>query len=163
MNPLVEKLLSNKEFISEEIKKKKPNCFNAIQLYYSDIDTPIFLGPEDFVLYMQRNFRQLEKEPTLTSEHVVIIWSRSSDVLQKGKIELNNLIKENKGYPFGLIIEHAFIVVSEDKIFQKRDPSPDSPYEMISMKKAIEPYLKLKGFELTWHERVSSELTSNRA
>lgn len=67
-----------------------------------------------------------------------------------------DLLLKHPGYPFGLIIEHAFVELDEERVFHKPDPKPSSRYEVIQRGEALLPYLKSVGYELTRHRRASS-------
>ncbi len=135
--------------MSEELA----NCFNAVQVYLGYTKVAELLGPEEFVSYIQNNFKQLSFTEEVRPHDVSIVWSRSSAELPVGNIQVANLRKNVPGYPFGLIIEHAFVQTDESLVFQKRDPTPKGPYEMVPEEVALAPYLDHSGFELTRHRR----------
>ena len=129
------------------------NCFNAIQLFWSDSDKMVYLGPEGFVSYMQNNFSQTDVGTKLQHGDVQIVWSRINNQLPIGDIKIDNLVKDTPGYPFGLVIEHAYVILDEDKVFQKRNPSQAGPFEVIHIEVATKPYHCLSGYEVTSHRR----------
>jgi hypothetical protein len=130
-----------------------PNCFNAVQLYWDDCEHAVFLGPEEFVAYVQSTFEQVPVTDVLAPGDITIVWSRSSDVLGLGEIQIEDLRKTREGYPFGLVIEHAFVQFDHETVFQKLDPTPGSPYQWIPEEEALEPYINTHGFEITRHRR----------
>ena len=129
------------------------NCFNAVQLFWKDTIAQGFLGPEEFVGYINTHFYQIELSTQQELGDVSIIWSRNSTALPIGKIRTAKLLKDNPGYPFGLIIEHAYTAINDQEVFQKRNPTPTGPYEVILENEAFAPYLKRPGFEITKHRR----------
>lgn len=154
MNNLVEKLIENSLPIAQEIADRRANCFNAVQLFYGDSDQLTFVGPEDFVSYIQNHFRQLSEQETQESNDVSIVWSRNSDILHVGQICVEYIRRERVGYPFGLIIEHSFVYLKDGVVFQKRDPTSLGPYETVSEESALSPYLLRNGLEITRHRRI---------
>jgi hypothetical protein len=72
-----------------------------------------------------------------------------------GKIRISELAKRPVGFPFGLRLEHSFVQIDEETAFQKSDPTPNSKVEIIPISKAVEPYTRLKGFEITRHIPIS--------
>jgi hypothetical protein len=138
------------------VAEELANCFNAVQVYLGFAKGPELLGPEEFVSFIQEKFKQLSAEDSVQPHDVSIIWSRSSDVLPVGKIHVSELRKEAEGYPFGLVIEHAFVQTDEELVFQKRDPTPEGPYEMLSEESALAPYQDRFGFEVTRHRRSTA-------
>jgi len=142
------------DFLRSSILGVRANCFNIVQLYFGDITTPSICGPEEFVTYMQLNFYQLDSADVEKPEDVLIVWSRTSDFLPIGSINLKDLKKDQDHYPFGLVIEHAFILMDSNMVFQKPNPSIESDYEIISKQSAVSPYLSRFGFEITRHRRL---------
>jgi len=130
-----------------------PNCFNAVQRVLSDSEEITFLGPEEFVKYIQEKSRQFPIGTDRKSGDISVIWSRSSNVLKIGEIRIEELRKDRDGYPFGLIIEHAFIYMDSHRIFQKRDRTAEGPYEILEAEQAIEPYRSRAGLEITLHRK----------
>ncbi len=134
----------------------RANCFNAVQLYWQDIRMASYLGPEDFVRYLEEHFIQLQSTREVFAGDVTVVWSRTSDALENRQIKTDHLIEKAEGYPFGLVIEHAYTHVSPTTfVFQKRDPSADGPYEVVAEREALAPYRGRGGFELTRHRRRS--------
>ncbi len=138
----------------KSLNKDRANCFNAIQIYFGDTIDKIYLEPEEFVSYIKVNFKQISLDMPQQLGDVSIVWNRSSNELPWGSIKIEELEKSRKGYPFGLIIEHAFVFDGLNLVFQKRGPTPEDPYETISESNALQPYLSLSGFEVTRHRRV---------
>jgi hypothetical protein len=128
------------------------NCFNAIQLYWKDALVPAFLGPEEFASYLQTSFTQIQNDESKLGD-VFVVWSRSSKDLPVGEIQIDRLKKNILGYPYGLIIEHAFVQIEDGYVYQKRDATKEGPYEKILKDAALKPYLNLSGYELTRHRR----------
>lgn len=132
---------------------QKANCFNAVQLYWNDSAEQKFTGPEEFVAYIEKNFSQIPQAREAQAGDVVIVWSRSSNILVHGQISLEQMSNKAKGYPFGLIIEHAYCCIEGSHVFQKRDPHVTSRYEIISEAEALAAYTQKQGYELTRHRR----------
>lgn len=128
-----------------------PNCFNAVQLYFQETKVPQFLGPAEFVSYLASKFQQVQFNEADKFEDVFVIWSRSDDSLPIGEIKILSLEARESGYPFGLVLEHAFVLLEDDSVFQKRDPTAESAHEIISRESALAPYLSRWGFEVTKH------------
>lgn len=74
--------------------------------------------------------------------------------LPQGTINLNQLLKKQAGYPFGLVIEHAYCLLEDGKVFQKPNPKLNGLYEVITKAAALAPYVNLQGYELTRHRRL---------
>lgn len=68
-----------------------------------------------------------------------------------GQIQVKDLVKKQPGFPFGLVLEHSFVQLDGHTAIQKRDPKTTSVVEIISSAEAVEPYLKLNGYEATHH------------
>jgi len=155
MTNLIQELIQMPIPLPEEFVSKRANCFNAIQLYWGDCQEAEFTGPEEFVSFVCKYFKQSAVEEVSEAQDLIIVWSRSSAYLPLGEIVVHQLQKEKKGYPFGLVIEHAFIFLdSKTKmVFQKRDPSRMGPYEVVREQEALSPYQKLFGYEITRHQR----------
>lgn len=131
----------------------KANCFNAVELFWKDASAQRFLQPEECVAYIVDKFKQISLTEKFAYGDVAILWSRSEDLLQVGKISVEDLLLKRPGYPFGLIIEHAFVYIDDKHVFQKADPKPTSLYQITSVEEALQPYINLKGFEITHHKR----------
>lgn len=143
---------ASSKFLKSAVSNRA-NCFNAVKFYYADTDELAFLGPEEFVLYLNNEFEQVPLSTKPETGDVTVIWSRSNESLPLGQIQVLKLDKGADGYPFGLIIEHSLVRIDEESIFQKRDPSKSGPYEIIPYEEALEPYKNLKGHELTLHRK----------
>lgn len=139
--------------LPEEIARTKANCFNAVQLFWQDIEIPKFIGPEEFVSYLNSRFHQIPHSNQWVMGDVVAVWSRNSNLMPLGQILISKFRKEDPQYPYGLIIEHAFVRTTSESVFQKRDPTAEGAYELVPHNSAISPYLGLQGFELTFHRR----------
>ncbi len=111
---------------------EKANCFNAVQLYFNDTILQKFVGSEEFVEYIGKYFSQLSSSTPYLVDDVSIVWSRSSLDLRQGKININQLLEKQAGYPFGLIIEHAYCVLEDGRVFQKPNPKLNGLYEVIT-------------------------------
>lgn len=135
-----------------------PNCFNAVQLYFEETKTPQFLGPAEFVSYLASKFQQILFHESAKFEDVLVIWSRSDDSLPVGDINLLGLEKRESGYPFGLVLEHAFVLLEDDFVFHKRDLTAASAHEIVPRELAVAPYLRQNGFEVTKHRRKTKKL-----
>jgi hypothetical protein len=130
------------------------NCFSAVQRFFDKNTRPSYLGPQDFVNYLNSNFIQIDQPRDFD---VTVVWSRSEDKLPIGEIRTQRLSKEVPGYPFGLVIEHAFVNLESGRVFQKKDRATQAPYEEISTNEALLPYLERQGFELTHHRKLDYE------
>jgi hypothetical protein len=128
--------------------QSRANCFNAVQLYWRNSKEQRFTGPQEFVEYIAKNFKQVKLEQSHSCGDVSIVWSRRDWQLPLEKIDLTELAEKREGYPFELVIEHSFVHLSEGQIFQKPDPKFSSKYQAASFVGAISPYKKLNGFEL---------------
>lgn len=148
LNKLILKL--NKNLIEID----RANCFNAVELYQQDSDVQKFTGPQEFVEYIAKKFKQVSLEEEFNIGDISIIWSRNSFQLAPGQIDINALAGKCDGYPFGLIIEHSFVHLQKNQIFHKPDPKSSSEYQATSIEEAISPYEALKGFELTRYRRL---------
>lgn len=135
-----------------------PNCFNAVQLYFQETKTAQFLGPAEFVSYLASQFQQVPLNENDRFQDVFVVWSRSDESLPIGDINLLSLEKRESGYPFGLVIEHAFVLIEDGSVFQKRDPTSASAHEIISRELALSPYLSRNGYEVTKHRLKAKKL-----
>ena len=106
-----------------------------------------YCGPGKFVNWLQENFEQIEEQE---ERCVAVIWTRSKSN-SYSKIKISDLKSKKSGYPFDLVIEHAFVLLDGYKIFQKRDPLPTSEDEETSFYEGISPYKNKLGFEITYH------------
>ena len=103
--------------------------------------------------YLQNSFVQvLLGVPQPDDIHV--IWSRNSADFPIGQINIERLKKNRHGYPFGLVLEHAFVLITPSEVFQKLNPEPTGPYQIVSWDEAVRPYQAASGFEITAHRRV---------
>ena len=159
MNDLIKELLKKKTSLSNGLQESRANCFNAVQLYFEDSQLPQFCGPEDYISYISRHFLQINLSQQNKIDDVVIVWSRSSDKLPHGEIRVEDLKKEKQGYPFGLVIEHSYVVLGEGKVFQKLNPKPSGCYSILCEESALMPYKDLKGFERTLHRRKCNSVS----
>lgn len=125
----------------------KVNCFCISEFFYRP--TQFRQSTADEMLnFVAKNFRQVEENgPAI----LTLVWSRSSFELPIGEIHVQEIAKRLSGFPFGLVLEHSFVQMEDEMVFQKADPNTTSKIELISSTKALEPYLKTKGFELTRH------------
>ncbi len=158
MKPDKSRNLSEIEQLAAELNlslndSTQANCFNAVQLFWEDTDKQVFVGSEEFIVYMAKHFTQVRTSETGQYADVIIVWSRNESSLPIGKINLNDLILKRQGYPFGLIIEHAFVIIENGNIFQKPDPKSLGLYQIIFESEALSPYLKINGYEITRHRR----------
>jgi len=151
---LIQNLLRLPVPLPDLLVANRANCFNAIQLYWNDTADLHFVGPEEFLTYIKFHFTQIKVSLPQQAGDVAVIWSRSSDLLPVGSIRIEELQKERQGYPFGLIIEHSFVIIGNELVFQKRDPSLIGPYESVPGQIALKPYFNLNGFEVTRHRRL---------
>lgn len=153
MHDQANRLVNRLNPLSATAVQKRANCFNGVMLYWGDTESEEFVGPEQFVKYIQTNFEQIDPDEKLEVGDVTIVWSRSDSSLEVGQLQLAQLTKDEPGYPFGLVIEHSFVALDSDLIFQKRDPSASGPYERVTRAEALAPYTSCFGYELTSHRR----------
>ncbi len=153
MRDLILELIQKTIPLPPAISDLRANCFNAVQLYWNDANHPIFLGPEAFVAYIESHFLQIDLHIHLEVGDVSIVWSRNSDVLPVGQIQIVNLLNKPEGYPFGLVVEHSYICTNENQVFHKIDLTPEGPYEIVPENLALKPYTGVRGFEITRHRR----------
>jgi hypothetical protein len=158
MRSLVLELIKKSIPLGDEIASGRANCFNAVELYHGHSDKVQFTGAESFVSYLFTKFMQINSQETSVVGDVSVVWSRTSDFLPIGKIDIGHLVERRSGYPFGLVIEHAFVSRDADLVFQKRDPSALGRYEIISMRNALEPYQKSDGLEITRHRLIEYKI-----
>ncbi|MBX2989180.1 MAG: hypothetical protein KF802_14925 [Bdellovibrionaceae bacterium] len=137
------------------VERKRANCFQAVRLYFEEHLRPEFLGPAEFVAYLQKEFTQLQARDQVLADDVMVIWSRGLMELPLGEIRIDRLRPEVPGYPFGLVIEHALVWLEDGWVFQKRNPSAQGPYEIVNIAEALAPYRERYGFEVTVHRRRS--------
>jgi hypothetical protein len=117
LRDLVQELIQMSNPLPKDFEKSRANCFNAVQLFHSHSDEASFVGPEEFVAYLFKEFIQLPSHTVLKIGDVSVVWSRSSDFLPLGQIDVSHLYKRFEGYPFGLVIEHAFVILKGDSVF----------------------------------------------
>ncbi len=155
MIPNWPELLENPIPLPQEISAARANCFNGVQIFWREAERLGFVGPEEFVVYLNSKFTQIMDFGVVPwAGDVEVIWSRTSNVVPIGAIRVADLVAEREGYPFGLVIEHAFVVLENGLCFQKRDPTEDGPYELVSRGEALSAYLGRPGFEVTQHRRA---------
>jgi hypothetical protein len=135
-------------------KDNRANCFNAVLVFWGRESSLRFCGPEQFVTELRSHTHQVNASDARSRGDVAVVWSRSADSLPLGHIDITRLRAEAVGYPFGLVIEHAFIYLSENSVFQKRDPTAIGPYEIINPVEALRPYTNRRGVEVTFHRLV---------
>lgn len=123
------------------------NCFCISEFFFRDTALRS-LTADEMLNFVAENFLQIEDED---SNALILVWSRSSLELPIGKIRINELAKRSAGFPFGLILEHSFVQIDDEFVFHKADPTMTSKVEIIQLSKAVEPYTRLKGFEMTRH------------
>lgn len=126
----------------------KVNCFSISEFFYRDTVLQ-HLTADEMLNFVTENFQQIENDVPLA---LTLIWSRTSSEVPIGEIRVNELAKRPSGFPFGLILEHSFVRINNQSVFQKADPTMISKVEIIPLSKAIEPYAKLSGFEMTHHK-----------
>ncbi|MBX3035156.1 MAG: hypothetical protein KF865_14650 [Bdellovibrionaceae bacterium] len=151
LGPWVLKLLGADAAELFRVERKRANCFQAVRLYFEENRQPEFMGPAEFVAYLQEEFVQLGAQDPVHADDVMVVWSRSLMELPVGEIDFARLRPEIPGYPFGLVIEHAFVWLEDGWVFQKRNPSAQGPYEIVPVAEALAPYRERYGFEVTLH------------
>lgn len=129
----------------------RANCFNAVLAFLGHESRLQFCDSEEFVAAIQKQTRQIGRGEKHLPGDISIIWSRNDFSLPNGQIDVDRLHKTAPDYPFGLIIEHAFVHIAEDQVFQKRDPTANGPYEIVSPEEALSPYKDRHGLEVTFH------------
>ena len=125
----------------------KVNCFCISEFFFRDT-TLRNVTADEMLNFVAENFQQVDH---VESQALTLIWSRSSLELPVGTIRMSDLAKRTAGFPFGLILEHSFIQINADTVFQKADPTIASKVEITLLSEAVAPYAQLKGFELTRH------------
>lgn len=80
------------------------------------------------------------------------MWSRTSFEIPVGEVQVIQLAQKETGFPFGLFLEHRFVLLENDFVFQKPNPKLASSVELVSLEQALAPYVGLPGFELTYHQ-----------
>ena len=125
----------------------KVNCFSVSQFYFRD--KPLGYATADEMLdFVAQNFEQV-KAPT--ADTLTLVWSRSTPYSVMDKISVRELANRKPGFPFGLVLEHSFVHIDEQTVYQKADPNLGSRIELISLTAALAPYVCLEGFEVTHH------------
>lgn len=90
--------------------------------------------------------------PTAKFETLFLVWSRVSFEIPIGDIQVSQLARKEVGFPFGLVLEHSFVLLENDFVFQKPDPKLTSSPELVALQLALASYVELPGFELTYHQ-----------
>ena len=141
ITPLVNKTLDH-----------KVNCFCISELYFRETHLR-HASADEMLNFVSDYFVQVEKSQP---EALALIWSRTTLDLPLGKINVNELAKRTSGFPFGLVLEHSFVQLNQTEALHKPNPNLNSKVEILPLAQAIEPYLQLFGFEITWHFLINS-------
>jgi len=132
----------------------KVNCFCISEFFFRERILRQ-MSADEMLDFAVQNFRQTQSNQDLT---LFLVWSRNTFDIPVGEINVERLSKRTHGYPFGLILEHSFVKVESNFVFQKADPSLTSKVELIEMSKALDPYRNPNGFEVTLHAPLYQHL-----
>lgn len=124
------------------------NCFCVSEFFFRE--TAFRQTTADEMLdFVAQSFHQVSDGP---SPILNLVWSRSSFQLPVGGIQVAELVKRPPGFPLGLILEHSFVRIDHEMVFQKADPTTASKIEVLPLSEALKPYTGLAGFEITRHQ-----------
>jgi hypothetical protein len=133
MRSLVTQLVGKRA--SEINPEYKINCFATVVSYFRNRIQDGSLSAQKMLEWLQINTKQVHK---INEDTIVIIWTSSNPAKSPSEIKMNELIPSAKGYPFGLIMEHAAIFLKEGTVFQKASSEDEDKFEII-------PYTKMIG------------------
>ena len=130
------------------------NCINAAFNFSSS--QPVFTPytTMDFLEVIRSDFLQFQSRDELRSGDLVVFWSRFSDDWKDRAILVTDLIKEDPGFPFGLVFDHVAVYVGEDCLYHKPDPNLESRYQINHWDDVVGFSEVVNGFELTFHRRT---------
>lgn len=126
---------------------QRVNCFCISEHFYRT--TAFRQTPADEMLNFTTDYFLQTKD--FSPNVLTLVWSRTSPQLPIGEIDVQLLSKRLSGFPFGLVLEHSFVQLDSELVFQKADPRTSSKIELLPVAQAVEHYRKLKGFETTRH------------
>jgi hypothetical protein len=130
---------------------REVNCFCVSKLFFENTALKK-LTADEMLDYVHVGFQQVEIPPPGS---LGLVWSRTSDSIPLGKIDTNHIAKRSAGFPHGLVLEHSFVLLNEEMVFQKPDPKIVSAVEICPLKNALETYKNKPGFEITWHQKTN--------
>lgn len=147
MKSIISKVLNKKA--SELNPDYKINCFTTVVSYFENNLINSCMTAEEMLKWLQENTIQIEQvEPGA----VVVIWSSSDVTLSPPKVSVAHLLKSAAGYPFGLVMEHAAVFVSESEVLQKASPKDQDPFEIMDYQKMLDnDYGHLSWVRTTFH------------
>ncbi len=143
------KILGKKS--DEVVPDTKSNCFWATKYFFEPNSLPpTKLNGIEILKFVAENFVQIE-EPQ--ENDVFVIWSSSDTSLSPDKVDIQYLSTYPEGFPFGLVVEHSGIFLSDRMVFQKASPKDEDAFEVISQGQAFSSYQKLSWFRITYHRK----------
>ncbi len=125
----------------------KVNCFCISEFFYRPTNLR-HMKADEMLEFVSQNFDQITQPQNLS---LGLVWSRQTFEIPVGKINIQSLSNKSVGFPFGLVLEHSFVHMSSGMAYQKRDPTLASSVELVSMTRALAPYVNLLGYEVSFH------------
>lgn len=157
--PFARQVLNQSTWVLE--RPEQANCINAA-LNFSEF-YPRFepYTPMEFLKVLQENFQQLPSGQDYRFGDLAVAWSRAENgAWDQTQIQVARMKPQDPLFPYGLIFDHVMVRVSDDIVFHKPDPTPQSFYLLDFVSAAIASTNWRKGFELTYHRKKDSSLKS---
>lgn len=144
------------EFITQLVGKRasdlnpnfKINCFTTVISFFEGQLRDGKTSAQEMLDWLRSQTGQAHN---VTPKTVAVVWSSSNPQLSPEKIFISELDKNKEGYPFGLVMEHAFIFLSQDEVFQKASPSDEHRFEIVTVNEALREYQRLNWHRVTLH------------
>lgn len=127
MSKFVEAVLNKKA--SDINPSYKLNCFSTSVSYFRNEIINGCMTAEEMLKWLQDNTYQVEKPEAFS---IAVVWFSSDVSKSPNAVRVNELLKTNSGYPFGLIMEHAAIFINDFDVFQKASPKDEDPFEIVN-------------------------------
>jgi hypothetical protein len=130
------------------------NCFALVKCYCDGELKNGVLSAQEFLEWLQANTAQVD-EPK--ADDLFVVWIDGEHPTTMPEVRIAELLREKPGYPFGLIMEHAGVLVSSYEIFHKASPRDEDPFLISDFKKILKQYQFLKWHKITFHRFAANK------
>ncbi len=128
------------------------NCINAAFNFHDPSPRWKTYSTGEFLERIQAEFIQLSSADDFNFGDLVVLWSRvDGGSWGQRSIAVSQINPSDDDFPYGLVFDHVAVRLTEDLVFHKPDPTPQSRYQIDFLSSVIAPTILNFGFEMTFH------------
>lgn len=140
-----------------ELFKGRFNCINAALAFHGlwplSANSKV-AKPMDLLQILKKRTIQVTDIEDFQFGDLLVWWNRSGGAWDEKKILIDQIDFEDPDFPYGLILDHVAVRITEQIVFNKPNSSPASEYRFDFVESASYPSQLGRGHEMTIHRVV---------